>query len=98
VNGGYGWVDAEYTDDQAGAYQDGWPGLGADFGDLMVGGAFVNWGAYDAGHAYSYTGPFSSGSLNLGLAVFDGQGGVPVTGWYADNSGSLAYTVTFVGP
>ena len=40
--------------------------LGPNFGDLMVDGAFVDWGAYSADHAYSYT-------------------------------GSLSYTITFVG-
>ena len=97
TNGGHGWVDAEFTDDGAGGSQDGFPGIGADFGDLMVGGAFVNWGAFNAGHAYSYTGTFASGELSFNLAVFDGSGGVPTPGWYGDNTGSLAYTITFVG-
>lgn len=101
TNGGYGWVDAEYTNDGAGGYADGFDRngflLGPNFGDLMVGGAFVDWGAYSTDHAYSYTGSFAAGALNLALAVFDGEAGVPVAGWYGDNTGSLSYTITFVG-
>ena len=97
MNAGNGWVDAEFTDDGAGGFQDGWPGLGADFGDLKVGGAFVTWGSFNAAHTYSYTGTFAAGALTLNLAVFDGSAGVPNPGWYLDNSGSLAYTITFVG-
>jgi hypothetical protein len=69
--------------------------LGPNLGDLMVGGQFVDWGAYSANHAYSYTAALPSGSLNL--AVFDGQSGVPVPSWYGDNSGSLNYTITYLG-
>lgn len=99
TNGQWGWVDAEYTNDGAGGYADGFDRagylLGANFGDLMVGGAFVNWGAYSALHAYSYTGSFAAGALNL--TVFDGEGGVAIPGWYGDNTGGLDYTVTYVG-
>jgi hypothetical protein len=102
TNGGYGWVDAEYTNDGAGGYADGFDRngylLGPNFGDLMVAGAFVDWGAYDDDHAYSYTGSFTAGALNLGLAVFDGEAGVPLAGWYGDNTGWLDYTITYVGP
>jgi len=63
----------------------------------MVGGAFVDWGGFNAAHAYSYIGTFGAGALSFNLAVFDGSGGVPNPGWYGDNSGSLAYTITFVG-
>jgi hypothetical protein len=97
TNDGHGWVDAEFTDNGAGGSQDGFPGYGGDFGDLMVGGAFVDWGAFNAAHTYSYTGAFAAGALSLDLAVFDGSGGVPTPGWYGDNTGSLAYTITFVG-
>lgn len=97
-NDGHGWVDAEYTDDGSGGHQDGWPGLGANFGDLMVGGSFVDWGAFSPSHSYSYTGSFSGGALALTLAVFDGDSGGPVPGWYGDNSGSLSYTITYLGP
>ena len=101
TNGGYGWVDAEYTDDGAGGYADGFDRngflLGPNFGDLRVGGAFVDWGPYSADHAYSYTGSFAAGALDIALSVFDGEAGVPVAGWYGDNTGSLSYTITFVG-
>lgn len=99
TNGQWGWVDAEYTNDGAGGYADGFDRagylLGPDFGDLMVGGTFVDWGAYSALHAYSFTGSFAGGPLSL--AVFDGAGGVAVPGWYGDNTGGLDYTITYVG-
>jgi hypothetical protein len=101
TNGGYGWVDAEYTDNGVGGYADGFDRapwlLGPNFGDLTVGGAFVDWGAYSPDHTYSYTGSFAAGALNLALGIFDGEAGVPVAGWYGDNTGSLSYTITFVG-
>jgi hypothetical protein len=71
--------------------------LGAGFGDVQVNGGFVNWGAYDGtGHAYSLTGA-QSGSVNL--AVFDGDSNTntKTPGWYGDNTGSLSYTITYLG-
>lgn len=104
-NTSHGYVDAEYNngdneaDITAGWPQDGWPNLGADFGDLFVDGAAVNWGAYSASHAYSTT--LSTGSP-INLAVFDGDASNPSSpvvnpGWYGDNVGSLSYTVTYLG-
>ena len=34
----------------------------------------------------------------VNLAVFDGDSTTKEAGWYADNSGSLNYTITYVGP
>jgi hypothetical protein len=99
-NSTWGPVDAEYTTvDNWVTPVDGFnqPGydLGPNFGDLQVGGQFVDWGAYNGGHAYSYTAALPGGSLNL--AVFDGQNGTPEPSWYGDNSGSLNYTITYLG-
>jgi hypothetical protein len=100
TNTPYGWVDAEYTDNGAGSYADGFDRngwlLGPNFGDLQVNGTFVSWGAYNAAHAYTYAAPFASTTLNL--AIFDGQLGAPMPSWYGDNTGSLGYTVTYIGP
>ena len=49
-------------------------------------------------HAYSAaTAPFTGTSVNL--AVFDGDSNTNTkdAGWYGDNSGSLSYTITYVG-
>lgn len=99
ANTSHGLVDAEYNNgDNTATWQDGWPGLGADFGDLQVNSAFVNWGAYNDQHAYSTSISGSSVKLN----VFDGDASDPLnpvlnTGWYGDNAGSLSYTVTYTG-
>ncbi len=87
------WLDAEYVSTPTG-HQDGWDGLGADFGDTQVDGGFVEWGAFDAGHSYGYTGSFTR---SVNLAVFVGTGGMKVPAWYADNNGSLTYSIAYVG-
>ena len=48
-------------------------------------------------HAYSYAATGLSGAVNL--AVFDGDSNTNTkdAGWYGDNSGSLNYTITYVG-
>ncbi len=92
-------ADAEYTT------VDGWTThqqgyyvapflLGENFGDVQVDGEFVDWGAHSTQHAYSLTMPLS-GEVNL--AVFDGDT-TKDAAWYGDNSGSLNYTITYVGP
>ena len=70
--------------------------LGEGFGDVQVNGSFVNWGDFNAAHAYSHSTTLN-GSVNL--AVFDGysQTDVKEAGWYGDNSGSLNYTITYLG-
>jgi hypothetical protein len=85
------WSDAAFT-------QDGWPGLGADWGDLLVNGAGVNWGSYNAGHNYSTD--TAAGTSSITLNVFDGDATSGYSynpGWYGDNVGSLSYTVTYLG-
>lgn len=97
-NTGYGWVDAEYTNNYPAndGFQDGWPGLGPDFGDLQVNGAFVGWGAFDAGHTYSLLASGASGTVGFG--IFDGDAGGKVGGWYYDNTGSLTVDVYSIAP
>jgi hypothetical protein len=101
TNDSHGLVDAEYVEQGAltNDWQQGWPGLGASFGDLMVNNSFVDWGSFNVGHAYSYT-LSTSGSVTLNM--FDGDAtneGSPVymPSWYADNTGTLNYTITYLG-
>ena len=71
--------------------------LGEGFGDVQVNGSFVDWDAFSAPHAYSLSTTLS-GSVNL--AVFDGDSNTNTKGaadWYGDNSGSLNYTITYLG-
>jgi hypothetical protein len=93
TNTGDNWLDAEYASTPTG-HQDGWDGLGADFGDTQIDGAFVDWGAFDPGHSYSRTGSFGR---SVNLSVFVGVGGTRMPAWYADNRGSLSYSITYVG-
>jgi hypothetical protein len=96
-------ADAEYTSTdgwathQQGYDIDPWL-LGEDFGDVQVDGNFVNWGDFSASHTYSHSATLS-GSVNL--AVFDGDSDAEPkekeAGWYGDNSGSLNYTITYLG-
>ena len=102
VNDGKNVADAEYTStDSWATHADGYDitpfFLGAGFGDVQVNGSFVNWGAFNANHAYSLTTALTNTSLNL--AVFDGDSntGTKDAGWYGDNSGSLNYTITYLG-
>jgi hypothetical protein len=107
-NTSHGLVDAEYDNGDLGhsladftAGQDGFSGLGADWGDLLVNGSDVNWGAYNDAHAYSYTLSGVSAGSSISLRVFDGDasGGslLDNAGWYGDNAGSLSYTITYLG-
>jgi len=109
-NTSHGLVDAEYdngdnghspADFNATTEQNGWVGLGADFGDLLVNGSAVDWGAYNDAHAYSYTLSGVSAGSSIGLRVFDGDATsgslVDSPGWYGDNAGSLSYTITYLG-
>ena len=104
TNGPWGWVDAEYTDNGNGGFADGFNRdgytLGAGFGDLRVNNTDVNWGAFDPSPSHSYTLAMPlSGTANL--AIFDGNSITNTKGdasWYGDNSGSLNYTITYVGP
>jgi hypothetical protein len=72
---------------------------GSNFGDVTVNGQFVDWGAYNAEHKYCTTVTLAADQA-LTLRVFDGDGttGAANESWYADNVGSLTYTVSYVGP
>jgi hypothetical protein len=104
VNGGNGSEDAEWTshdglwNDVENGYDHDAYQLGEGFGDLMVNGGFVDWGLFSSTHQYSLT---QSLPTSVTLNVFDGDstGGntVPNSGWYGDNSGSLSYTITYLG-
>ena len=63
---------------------------------MQVNGNFVDWGDYSASHAYGLSTTLP-GSVNL--AVFDGDSNTNTkdSGWYGDNSGSLNYTITYLG-
>lgn len=101
TNDGWGWLDAEYTDNGAGGYANGFDRngylLGEGFGDLQVNGQFVDWGAYSSVHVYTLAMPLAG---TVKLAVFDGNSNPPaaVMPWYGDNSGSLTYAITYLGP
>ena len=104
--GGADVMDAEYvSQDNWATFSNGLPpsdpfaSLGPNFGDVTVNGAFVDWGAYSSAHRYCATVTVADGE-SLTLAVFDGDPatGAPNPDWYADNAGSLSYTVTYVGP
>ena len=99
-------LDAEYvSQDNWATFTNGLPAsdpfayLGPNFGDVTINGQFVDWGAYNTQHRYCTTVPVPDGGT-LTLAVFDGDGttGTPTPEWYADNVGTLDYSVTYVGP
>jgi hypothetical protein len=95
-NGPWYLVDAEYTEQSPGVWADGWPGYPTvDFGDLQVNNQFVNWGAYNAAHAYSYA--VTAASTTLNLKVWDMWGDLTTDG-HGDNVGSLDFIVTYTGP
>lgn len=98
-NTSHGYVDAAYNSGDAwnwNSSQQGWPGIGPNWGELRINGATPNWGAYNAGHTYSTTLNGASGSLNL--LIFDGDANGQVAGWYGDNSGSLSVDVYQLAP
>lgn len=98
-------ADAEYVSlDNWTTYVNGYDvapyDLGEGFGDVQVDQQFVNWGAYSPAHQYSYDLATTAPSINL--RVFDGDSNgpgasVPVPSWYEDNTGSLSYTITYLG-
>lgn len=99
-------IDAEYvSQDLWATHYDGlpptdpWaPVLGPNFADVQIDGQFLDWGAYSDSHDYCTTGALALGQ-SLNLAVFDGYGftNTKEAGWYGDNSGSLAYTLRYLG-
>jgi hypothetical protein len=70
--------------------------LGPYFGAVQINENTVSWGAYNDGHHYCNTATYSA---PINLAVFDGDSttGVKNIGWYADNYGTLSYSVLYVG-
>ena len=101
INSNRNVADAEYTSiDNWTTPQQGYDVdpffLGEGFGDVQVDGNFVNWGAFSASHAY---GLFTTLGGPVNLAVFDGDTNTNTKdlGWYGDNSGSLNYTITYLG-
>ena len=92
ANGGGTWdgiVGDQGVPNGALTWLQGWPGLGADFGDVLVNGTGVDWGAYSSSHTYSLVMPLS-GSVTLAMNVNDTL--------YTDNVGSLNYTITYLQP
>jgi hypothetical protein len=97
-------ADAEYiTIDNWITYGDGdtipgWTVLGKGFGDVQIDSQFVDWGVYSPTHDYCVTVSKTVGST-LNLAVFDGYSDTPtkMPEWYADNVGTLSYTVKYMG-
>jgi hypothetical protein len=98
-NNSHGYVDAAYNSGDAWNWsnpQQGWSGIGANWGELQINGATPSWGAYNAGHAYSTT--LTGASGNLKLVIWDGYPTYQVDGWYGDNSGSLSVDVYQLAP
>jgi len=93
-------LDAEYTSqDNWTTFADGLPAsdplsasLGPNFGDVQVNGQFVDWGAYSTEHKYCTTVTLAAGD-SVTLGVFDTSAEA-----YADNVGSLTYTVRYLSP
>lgn len=97
VNRGLETFDAEYaTTDNWVTHTNGLAGFGENLGDVTVNGQFVNWGSYSTQHRYCTTVTLEEGDT-VTLAVFDGENGIPNVGWYADNVGSLSYTMRYLG-
>ena len=98
--GGLDQVDAEYvSQDNWLTSHDGLPpsdplsaALGPNWGDVQVNGQFVDWGAFSADHKYCTTVTLAD-AATLTLGVFDGTS----PDGYADNVGSLTYTVMYLG-
>jgi hypothetical protein len=59
-----------------------------NYGEVTINGAFVNWGPYSSSHSYCTTVSGTAGST-LNLEVYDTN--------YADNSGTLTYTLKYLG-
>ena len=72
---------------------------GSNFGDVQVNGQFIDWGPYNTEHKYCTTVTLAA-DATVTLRVFDGDGttGTADASWYADNVGSLDYTITYLGP
>jgi hypothetical protein len=104
--GGSEVLDAEYLSQfNWQGYTNGLPATdpyaytGSNFGDVQVNGQFVDWGPYNTEHKYCTTLTLAADQA-VTLRVFDGDGttGTADASWYADNVGSLDYTITYLGP
>ncbi len=89
-------ADAQYMSTNGwSTYSEGWPGLGSNEFKLQVNDGFVNWGAYNPNHDYSYYTVGTGSTVNF--RIFDGNSAVanpqPSLGWYGDNSGYLTVNI-----
>ncbi len=103
-NNSWGYVDAEYAQ-YLGTWYDGFDhnpptpyALGPGFGDVQIDSAFVDWGAYNINHVYSLSTAFTGLSTNLRIFDGDSNTNTVMPAWYGDNTGSLNYTITYLGP
>jgi hypothetical protein len=98
-NYSHGYVDAAYNSGDAWNWnfeQQGWPGIGPNWGELQINGSTPSWGAYNAAHTYSTT--LTGVSGNLSLLIWDGYPTGQVAGWYGDNGGALSVDVYKLAP
>jgi len=72
--------------------------LGAGEFDLQVNGTFIDWGAYNTAHTYSYL--YAGTGSPVNFLVFDGDSNVSQInqGWYGDNTGSLSVNIYSCDP
>ena len=97
-NTSHGYVDTAYNSGDAWDWtnpEQGWPGIGANWGELNVNGSAPDWGDYSDAHVYSTT-LTASGSLSL--LIYDGDSTGEIASWYGDNAGSLSVDVYKVNP
>lgn len=67
--------------------------LGAGEFDLQVNGGFVDWGAYNTAHEYSYLYTGTGAAVSLGVFDGDSTTNTANSSWYGDNSGSLSVRI-----
>ena len=97
-NTSHGYVDTAYNSGDAWDWtgqQQGWPGIGPNWGELWVNGSAPDWGDYSDAHVYSTT---VTASGSLGLLIYDGDSTGQIASWYGDNNGSLTVDVYKVNP
>jgi len=100
------WINSQNVTDTEYASKDGWTTwmdgydiapwfLGVNEFDLMVDGAFIDWGTYSPTHDYTYSYPGTGNPVKF--LIFDGDSTVlnpvPNPGWYGDNSGNLTVDI-----
>ena len=93
TNTGDNWLDAEYVSTPAATRTAG-TGSERTSATPRSTGRSSTGARSSAGHSYSHTGSYER---SVDLAVFVGVGGTKMPAWYADNSGFLSYTITYVG-